>query len=323
MRIIIPAAGIGKRLQPHTFVEPKVMMRLAGKPMIGHIMDLVMKMSPREVVVVVGYKSDAIVRYLSESYSSMKIRFVVQDDMLGLGHAVYITGDSDDDTLIILGDTIFRFDFEKILKSADNSIGVAHVEDPRRFGVVEMSDDGAVRNLVEKPQNPPSNLAIVGIYRIREFHLLFEALASIVKDGKKTSGEIQLTDALQEMINRGGRITTFGIEKWLDCGKPETLFSTQAYLLKEMAWKYSVPGTAVIDPVYISDHAVIENSVIGPNVDLAENCSVTNCVVRNSIVGKNALLKNAVIEDSIIGENARIIGHFKKINAVGYSEIDL
>ncbi|MBN1619245.1 NTP transferase domain-containing protein, partial [candidate division WOR-3 bacterium] len=292
MRVLIPAAGIGKRLWPHTFEEPKVMLRLAGKPMIGHIVDLVQNIQPIEVVIVVGYKNESVIAYLSKNYPSVNFRFVIQEDMLGLGHAVYITGESDEDTLIILGDTIFRFDLLKILKSEDNSIGVAKVEDPRRFGVVELNEDGSVSHLVEKPEDPPSNLAIVGIYRIHEFRALYRALDKIVETGKKTSGEIQLTDALQEMITAGRRINTFEIEKWLDCGKPETLLSTQRELLGEKKGVYSVPGSVIKDPVFISSGAVIENSVIGPNVDIAENCVLSNCIIRNSIIGENSSVRN-------------------------------
>ncbi len=314
---------MGKRLRPHTFEEPKVMLRLAGKPMIGHIIDLVLKIQPNEVVIVAGYKSDSVIAYLSKYYPSVNIRFVIQEDMLGLGHAVYMTGESDEDTLIILGDTIFRFDLDKIFNSKDNSIGVAKVDDPRRFGVVELKEDGTVRRLVEKPDDPPSNLAIVGIYRIFEFRALYRALDTIVKMGKKTSGEIQLTDALQEMITAGHRIDTFEIEKWLDCGKPETLLSTQRELLGEKKDIFSVPGSVIQDPVFISPGAVIENSVIGPNVDIAENCVVSNCIIRNSIIEENSTVRDICLEDSIIGKESEISGSFKKAGICGYSELIL
>ncbi|MBN2363348.1 NTP transferase domain-containing protein [candidate division WOR-3 bacterium] len=321
MRVLIPAAGVGKRLQPHTFTLPKVLLRLAGKPMIAHIMDIAEKIEPEEVVIVVGYKSEIIKKYLSRYEKRFKLLFVDQQEMLGLGHAVYITGDSDKDTLIILGDTIFRFDLKQVVKSAGNSIGVAQVQDPRRFGVVELNEDKTVKRLVEKPANPTSNLAIVGLYRIRDFHDLYNSLRHLIESGKKTSGEIQLTDALEKMVEDGKRIGVFGIDQWLDCGKPETLLSTQAFLLGENTQRHSIPTSSVLEPVFISKGAVIQNSVIGPNVDVGENCVIKNCVIRDAIIGMNSVISDSLLERSIVGDNSRIEGHFKKIQICKNSEV--
>jgi len=231
MRAIIPVAGAGSRLRPHTFTLPKVLLNVGGKPIVGHILDRIIENGFDEATIIVGYLGDMIKDYVVKHYS-IKIDFVEQEERLGLGHAIYLTRHtvSDDPILIILGDTIFDVDLRAIMHSENSILGVKEVDDPRRFGVAEL-ENGVIRRLVEKPEDPRSNLALVGIYYIKHPNVLMECLRDEIKGNIRTRGEFQLTDALQMMIERGERMTTFGIEGWFDCGKPETLLETNRHLL--------------------------------------------------------------------------------------------
>ena len=238
LRVIIPVAGVGTRLRPHTHTAPKVMLQVAGKPMIGHILDELKQYPVEEITLIVGHLGEAICTYVKQAYD-FKFKFITQEELKGLGHAIWLTGDLYRDLkeplLIILGDTIFEADFKSIIGSDSNWIGVKEVEDPRRFGIVEL-EDGRIRAMVEKPEHPTTNLAIVGIYYFTSGNLLYTCLDEIVLSGKTTKGEYQLTDALQLMLERGALMKPFMIDGWYDCGKPETLLSTNRILLsKRMA----------------------------------------------------------------------------------------
>lgn len=321
MRVIIPAAGIGKRLRPHTHTVPKVLLRLAGKPILGHIMDLLENISVSELVFVVGYKADKVREYIENEYSRYNLRFVYQKKREGLGHAIYSTGKTDEDTLIILGDTLFRADLKSILQQRGNMIGVKQVDDPRRFGVVELDSDGNIKKLIEKPQNPSSNLAVVGIYYISDFRDLYNSLEYIIKNNIRTSGEFQLTDALEDMVKNNFKFSVFEIDQWLDCGKRETMLETQKILLDEKTRKYEIPGSVIINPVSISSDAVIENSVVGPYVDVANGSKIKNTIISNSILGKNSIVENAILDYSIIGDNAVYITKSQNVNIGDSSEV--
>lgn len=321
MRVVIPAAGIGKRLRPHTHTAPKVLLRLAGKPMLGHILDLLTDFEISEIVFVIGYKGDLVKNYLTDNYPQYKMKFIVQEKRLGLGHAIYSTGISEQETLIILGDTIFRTDLNQVIQNNYNAIGVAEVENPHRFGVVQLDHQGKVSRLIEKPAHPPSNLAVVGVYFIKDYKLLGEALNQIISENIKTSGEYQLTDALQLMVDRGIEFTTFPITQWLDCGKPETMLETQKILLDEYSPEINIPGSIIIPPVYISPHTKVENSVLGPYVDIASGCRIKNCILSNAIIGEDTVMENAVLQKSIVGNEVVYSLHPVEINLGDGSQI--
>jgi len=212
MRAIIPVAGVGTRLRPHTHSLPKVLLSVAGKPILGHILDKLLAEGITSATIVVGYMGDLVETYVRENYD-FDVEFVQQPVREGLGHSIYLAKDAlgDDPVLIILGDTIFEVDLRPVLASETSALGVKSVEDPRRFGVVEMQGE-TVSHLVEKPEVPPTNLAIVGLYFIKHPRLLVECLEQLVAEDRRTRGEYQLTDALQMMIDRGERFTTFPVE---------------------------------------------------------------------------------------------------------------
>ncbi|MBM4168044.1 MAG: nucleotidyl transferase [Ignavibacteria bacterium] len=322
MRAIIPVAGVGSRLRPHTYTAPKVLLNVAGKPIIGHIMDKIIENGFDEATIVIGYFGDRIKEYILKNYP-IKVDFVEQEERLGLGHAIYLSRHtfSRSPILIILGDTVFDVDLKKMMDSRDTVLGVKEVEDPRRFGVAEVSN-GYITRLVEKPEHPKSNLAVVGLYYIQRPHNLVDALREMVKSNYRTKGEFQLTDALQMMIDRGEKMTTFPVEGWYDCGKPETLLSTNHILLDSMPTPTTPAGVVAQPPVYISPKASVVNSVLGPYATVADDAVIENSIIRNSIINEGARITNALLEDSIVGSNAHVTGSFKRINIGDSSELE-
>jgi glucose-1-phosphate thymidylyltransferase len=329
MKAVIPVAGVGTRLRPHTYTQPKVLLNVAGKPILGHIIDMLVANSIKEISLVIGYLGEKIKNYVELNYPEVKFNFVEQDEPLGLGHAIYLASryfENEDEILIILGDTIFDFDLSKFLKSEFTTLGIKPVEDPRRFGVVMLDGDKFVKKLVEKPSQPESNLAIVGIYLIKNPKLLKESLEEVIKSEIKTRGEYQLTDALQIMINKGEKIITFEIDGWYDCGKPETLLQTNRFLLERNETNLKKLGrfenVLVIPPVYISPTSKIENSIIGPYTTISDGAEISSSIIRNSIIGDDAKIYNALLDSSIVGSGAMVKGDYKKVNLGDSSEIE-
>lgn len=322
MRAIIPVAGYGSRLRPHTFTVPKVLLNVAGKPIIGHIFDKIIADGFDEATVIVGHLGEQIKDYITSNYN-IRVDFIAQEEPKGLAHAIHMarTTFSDEPLLIILGDTIFDVDLQPVLTGKCSAIGVKRVEDPRRFGVVETKDGYATR-LIEKPEKPTSNLAIVGLYWIKKPQLLDQCIQELFDKERMTKGEYQLTDALQLMLSRGEKITTFLVDGWLDCGKPETLLSTNRYLLDKMKSTVSRDNVVVIPPVYISDDAKIVHSVIGPYTTIARGAVVEHSIIRDSIISECAQVSQSLLERSIVGVNTVVHGSFKRINIGDSSEIE-
>ena len=234
MKAIIPVAGVGTRLRPHTFSHPKVLLNVAGKPIIGHIMDKLIDAGIDEAIVIVGYLGNMIEEWLVKHYN-IKFTFVTQTEILGLAHAVWMCKPyviDNEPLFIILGDTIFDVNLEPVLKSPCSTLGVKEVEDPRRFGVA-VTDGNEILKLVEKPDTPVSNLAIVGLYFIKKAGSLFASVDYLIDNEIKTKGEFQLTDALQLLIDSGMKIRTKVIEHWLDCGTRDAMLETNRYLLAQ------------------------------------------------------------------------------------------
>jgi glucose-1-phosphate thymidylyltransferase len=322
MRAIIPVAGVGSRLRPHTFTVPKVLLNVAGKPIIGHIMDKVIAAGFDSATIVVGYLGELIKDYITANYN-ITVDFVEQEERLGLGHAIYLSRHtiSKDPILIILGDTVFDVDLEAMIKSEYSTLGVKEVADPRRFGVAEVKN-GFITRLIEKPEQPTSNLAIVGLYYIKRPDVLLDCLKEMIKRDVRTKNEYQLTDGLQIMIERGEKLTTFPIDGWYDCGKPETLLDTNRHLLHQTQTHGVHEGVVIRPPVFISPKATVKSSIIGPFTTIADGAVVEESIVRNSIVSENAKVENALLDDSIIGSNAVIKGGFKRINIGDSSELE-
>ena len=327
IKAIIPVAGKGTRLRPHTFSTPKALLHVAGKPILGHILDQVEELGITEVVLILGYLGSKIKEYVETEYSHMNFAFAYQEKKLGPGHAISLAKpfiEEGDEVLIIFGDTIFVGDLSQGLKlKNDAALAVKRVEDPRRFGVVEMEND-RVTDVVEKPDYVKPMDAMIGIYFIKNTKLLFEAIDEMIENKRMTKGEFYLTDALKVMIEKDAYITTFQMEGWFDCGKPETLLSTNRYLLEKKAngaVKVIKENTIIIPPVYIGKNVELKNSIIGPHVTIADNAKIHTSIIQDSIVNKNALISNAQLKESLIGENATVEDIVEKLNVGDNSQI--
>jgi len=323
MRAIIPVAGFGTRLKPHTYSKPKVLLNVGGKPILGHIIDKLISENILKATFVVGHLGELIKEYIAESYPELTADYVEQKEMLGLGHAIYtaVPTFDEEEIFIILGDTIFDVDLKDVFKNKITSLGIKEVMDPERFGVAVV-DGKKIIKLIEKPKTLISKLALVGLYYTSNPKLLVDSLNELIAKDIKTNNEYQLTDALQIMIDKGELITTFHVEGWYDCGKPETLLSTNKFLLEKHSTKNNFEGVSINHPVFIAEGAIIKNSIIGPHTTIAEDCVIENCIIQNSIIGSKAIIKKALLEKSIIGSNAIIKGNYKKLNAGDSSEIE-
>ena len=323
MKAVIPVAGKGTRLRPHTHTIPKPLVNVAGKPILAHIIDDLRAAGVTQMAFVVDRRGDSIQEFVRQSYPDLEVEFVEQPVPDGLGGAIHRTRDfgAGGPLLILLGDTIVRADFRAIVRRDANLIGVKAVEDPRRFGVCLVAGD-RITGVVEKPEVPTSNLAIVGIYRFTDSGPLYEALQEIVTRDIRTRGEFQLTDALQRMIERGVDMRTFEIEGWFDCGTIETLLATNRYLLEERNAGAERPGNLIVPPVAIHDSAVLRGSIVGPYVSIARGARVENSIISNSIVHDEALVQNALLESSVIGNRAMVRGRCARLNVGDSTELD-
>ncbi len=331
LRVVIPVAGIGTRLRPHTHTLPKVLVHVAGMPMLGHILKELENYDVEEVTLIIGYMGDKVREYVTDSFP-FKFRFIVQEEIKGLGHAIWLSAPgyraAEDPLLVILGDTLFEANFASILGSNENWIGVKSVPDPRRFGVVMLDDAGRIKAMVEKPDVPPSNLAVVGIYYFNHPALLYNCLDEIVAKEVTTKGEIQLTDALDLMIRKGAVMKPFEIDEWHDCGKAETLLQTNRVLLDSYAKRKKLPvppeiaGCVIHPPVAMEKGVKLSNCIIGPHVSLGEGAVVKNSIIRDSIVSRRAEVSNVILNKSIVADNAKIAGHVHHVNVGDASEIN-
>jgi glucose-1-phosphate thymidylyltransferase len=324
LKAIIPAAGIGTRLRPHTYTLPKALLYVAGKPIIAHILDDVIPLDVNRIVLIVGYKGNLIEEYVRAHYPGVDVEFVEQAQRKGIGHAVNLTrelADTGEPLLIILGDTILKSDLATVVRSDTNLLGVKEVADPRRFGVCELSE-GFITRLVEKPEDPPSNLALVGLYYLKDSRSLFEALGEEIERGIMNHGEYQITDALQMMIDKGEKFKPYAIDDWFDCGKPEAMLATNRKLLEDAGGSAApIDGCVIVPPVSISPGAEIFNSIVGPYVSIAEKVVVHNSIVRDSILAEGASVRDCMLEASLVGAKAVIQGGFQQVDVGDSSEI--
>ncbi len=326
MRAIIPVAGMGTRLRPHTHTQPKVLMHVAGKPILAHILDELVAVGVDEVILVVGYLGDMIEAYARERYSRLRLHFVQQTEPLGNGHAVFVAREHLDGApvLILFGDTIIKGDLAGLVRSTRTLAGVKEVEDPRRLGVVELNAEGRVRRLLEKPTDPPTNLALVGVYFISDSRALRVALDRLVQENRRARGELWLADGLQLMIDAGVDMRIFPIEHWYDCGTVDALLAANRALLEATPPSRRQFDRAIVKPPsFVSPTATIEDSVVGPHVSIADGARVVNSILRDSIINAQASVEDALLEHSIVGEHTVVRGRPGRINVGDSSAVEL
>jgi glucose-1-phosphate thymidylyltransferase len=324
MKVIIPLAGKGTRLRPHTHTIAKPLVHVAGKPVLGYILDDLKKVKVDEIIFIIGHLGHQIVDYVNKNYY-FKAKFIEQKELAGQAHAVklaeeYVKGD---DVLIWFVDTISDAKIETLSKSpGDGVIFVKEVEDARRFGVVETDKNNFVTDLVEKPDVPKSNLVNIGLYYVRNSKLMFKCIDELIDNNMQTKGEFYLMDAFKLMIKKGTKFSAKEVDVWEDCGKQDALLKTNKYYLENGRSKIiKTINSVMIPPVYIENGAKISDSIIGPHVSIDKNAVIKNSIIKNSIVSENATIENAKLVDSLVGVNAIVTGHSKKLNVGDDSEV--
>lgn len=340
MYVVIPLAGFGTRLRPHTYTKPKPLVNVAGKPVLGHILDRLTGIDIDRIIFVVGYLGDQIQHYVEANYN-LPTRYVEQKELLGQAHAIGLTRPHvEGPMLIAFVDTIFEADLSQLDHTrSDGVIFVKEVEDARRFGVVTVAD-GYIRRFVEKPTQPISNLAVIGLYYVKPYQLLFECISELERRNLRTEGEFYLADALQLMVDRGTHLEASTVNVWKDCGTAEAVLDTNRYLLQNNAHnEVRPPGCIVKPPTFISPDAKVEDSVVGPYVYIGKGCrvkgsilgpyvtiasraSVEQTILRDSIVNEDAHIDSAVLTESLVGQHALVRGGFERFNVGDSSEIE-
>jgi glucose-1-phosphate thymidylyltransferase len=328
MKAIIPVAGAGTKLRPHSYTQPKALIPLAGKSVLSIIIDQLKQAGINEFIFVVGYLGEKIQDYVKSKYPEITAHYVHQIDRQGVGHAIRLakTIVGDDEAFVVLGDTICEYDITEVVKSPYSMIGVRKVDDPRDFGVAEIEEDGFISHVVEKPQIPKSNMALVGVYKIKETAQMFQCIENNIRQGLRSHGEYSLTDALDCMIRMGARFQSFKVENWFDCGKKETLLESNATLLKKYATDIDASqfeNTVIVPPVSIGTGCSIKNSIIGPNVAIGENSMIDYSIIRDSIIGSFSNLYDIVLNESVIGSDSNLHGESRSLNIGDNTSIDL
>ncbi len=329
MKAIIPVAGAGTRLRPLTYTQPKPLIPVAGKAIISFIIDDLIKEGVQDFVFVIGYLGEKVMAYLEKHYPDINMSFVYQNERKGLGHAIWLSKEfiKDEDQIVIyLGDTILDIDLKNVLHTDHSTLVVKKVQDPREFGVVEVNEEGFAVKVVEKPMIPKSNLAIVGLYKIKEVKELILALDQIVEQDLRTYNEFQLTDALMLMIENGVLFQTSTVNNWFDCGKRDVLLDTNIMLLQRENYTPSILSetidTILLPPVSIGENCKITNSIIGPFVTIGDDAIIDSSIIKDSIIGSQVNLDEVVLFRSIIGNDTGVKGLRQSLNIGDNTEID-
>lgn len=320
MKIIIPMAGMGKRMRPHTLTVPKPLIPVAGKPIVQRLVEDIAQTTDEqieEIAFVVGHFGEEVEASLIKIAESVgaKGKICYQDQPLGTAHAILCAGDTVSGHIIIaFADTLFKTDF-KIDKEKDGVIWVNKVNDWQNFGVVELHEEGYIRNFVEKPKEFVSDLAIIGVYYIKDGDRLRNEMQYLIDNDIKEKGEYQLTNALDTMRKQGFKFVPGKVDEWLDCGnKDATVYTNQRVLELKKQKEMLIHNTLIknncilIEPCYIGENVVLENSVIGPHVSIGKNSTVKNSIIKNSIIQTGVNISDKNIVNSMIGNFANLSG---------------
>jgi glucose-1-phosphate thymidylyltransferase len=332
LKVVIPMAGLGTRLRPHTWSKPKQLVGVAGKAVLDHVLDTLTSLPETmdiELINIVGYLGDQIECYMAEHYPTMKVHSVIQENPRGQSHAIQLAREYlDGPMLIVFADTLIETDLNFLdRETAEAVVWVKPVPDPRRFGVAFVGEDGLVKRLIEKPSDMSNNLAVVGFYYFQESKDLLAAIDEQMKRELQLKGEYYLADAVNILLEQGIKMRTERVDTWLDTGTPDALLETNRYLLdhdldNSSEWR-NLPGVVIKPPVFIHPTANIRDSIIGPHVSLGAGCNVRHSIIEDSILEDEAQVQGAILERSLIGRRACIERRSAVLNAGDNTEVTL
>jgi glucose-1-phosphate thymidylyltransferase len=330
MKIVIPVAGVGSRLKPHTNSIPKPLMEVAGKVMLDYVIDDALKLSPDEIIFVVGYKKQSIIDHVEKTYPNVPKTFIEQVTRDGDGSAIRLALQKythDDELLIIFGDTLIDFDLRKSIPKKNPSDAIVFgmkVEEPQHYGVMNLGKEDVIIEIEEKPEKPKSNIAIIGTYYFKSLLKVKKDLDSFFENKQTIKGEYKIAQVLQKYVkNKKIKVTCSLVKKWFDCGRTEILLESNKYFLSKKSSNKIVQfnDSIIIPPVYISKTANIKNSVIGPNVSIGDGVNISNSIIKNSIVNHDSIIESLLLKDSLIGKKVILKGKSTKINIGEKSEV--
>jgi glucose-1-phosphate thymidylyltransferase len=327
VEVVIPLAGKGTRLRPHTHVTPKPLLRVGDRPVMSYILDDLSEIGVDQAVFITGHLKEKVEAYVRKEYPNFDAHFIEQPVQNGTAGAVQLARPFvNDEMLIIFVDTLFDADLSLIKRLPPEVAGVIwvkEVEDYQRFGVVVSDEDGYMLQIIEKPQEPISRRANIGLYYIRDWELLFEGIDHVMNAQIHAGGEYFLTDAFQYMIDHGAKILTVDVDGWYDAGKPETLIETNRHLLSTTRGKRPADqaGVTIHDPVHIADGVELADAEIGPNVTISAGSSVRGSRLRDSIVGEKVRLEGCDLHDSLVGNEAVLRGVHGQVDIGDHSVV--
>lgn len=316
MQVVLPLAGYGKRMRPQTWSKPKPLLSVAGKPILGHVLDTLQAASPDAYVFITGWLGEEVERYMAAEHPEITAHYVVQEELKGQAHAIYLAKKwLKGPTLIVFVDTLFEGDLSGLGSgSEDGIIWTKEVLDPRRFGVV-IVEDGLITRFVEKPATMEHRQVIIGAYWVRDGEALVRATEELMASGRSLGGEYYLADALQVMVNHGARFVTRPVSVWEDCGTPEALLHTQRYLLDHgHAREAPVEDAVLVPPVHIAEGAVIKRSVVGPYVSVGQGATIEAAIISDAIIEAGATVRHQVLSTSLVGRDASLQGSVASVN---------
>ena len=335
MKIIIPMAGKGKRMRPHTLTVPKPLIKVGGKPIIQRLVEDITKVCGEkvdEIAFIIGVDfgkevEDSLIKIAEEQGAKGTICY--QEKALGTAHAIMCAKDSiTGKTVVAFADTLFKADFV-MDTNQEGVIWVQGIEDPSQFGVVKLNAAGVITDFVEKPTTFVSNLAIIGIYYFKDGDNLKKELKFLLDNNITEKGEFQLTNALENMKQKGISFTPGKVTEWLDCGnKNATIYTNQRVLEFDKnkptlkGKNISILDSLIIEPCFIGDNVSLINSIVGPHVSIGEGVIVTNAIIKNSIIQGNAKINNTFIENSMIGEGAEVKGKSLDVSLSDYTTLN-
>ena len=329
MKIVLPVAGKGTRLRPHTHTKAKSLVHVAGKTVLEHIVSRLAPLQAEEYIFITDENGGQIERFMAETFPALSCSYIVQKERLGPAHAVALAAPRlrpGDDVLVVFNDTIFVTDLNRLKELCGDCDGLIYskeVEDYQRFGVNVLRGDYIV-DMVEKPDTPISRLAQVGLYYLKDGARFMDYLHKTIAAGETVKGEYYLPAVFMNMIGDGLKFRAPEIDAWLDCGKPETLLETNRYLLKGRHHCHGeADNTVLIEPVHIGRGAVVRNSVIGPNVSVAAGCHIEGSVIRDSIINTDSQVRSMVLCESILGDAVALLGNPRRMNIGDHSLIEM